>query len=99
MKAVNEIAQDIEALVRKAAVEYHYFSKLEVEVTRNGADFEIHVQDMYSTPPFNSGLVFDLVEYFGTKRIDSRSFDISGCETCDYGSRYGYDLTVKGSTL
>ena len=99
MKTVNEIAQDIEALVKKAAEEHHYFSKLEIKVTRNGADFEIQVQDMYSPPPFNSGLVFDLVEYFGTKLIDSSRFDIGGCETCDYGSSYGYDLIVKGSTL
>ena len=99
MKTVNEIAQDIEALVKKAAGEHHFFSDLEIEVTRNGADFEIKVQDMYDAPPFNSGLVFDLVEYFGTKLIDSSRFDIRGCETCDYGSSYGYDLTVKGSTL
>lgn len=100
MKTNEQITTDVTELVKKAVGDdYHYFSDLTVEVEREGDTIKIHVEDMYSSPPFNSGLVFDLVEYFGTKNINSNQFSIEGCETWDYGYSYGYDLIVKGSTI
>lgn len=44
-------------------------------------------------------VLMELIQYFGTKKIKV-VYDIesSGCETCDYGSRYGYTLEIVNPT-
>jgi hypothetical protein len=38
----------------------------------------------------------ELAEFFDTKNInDDEKFSNGGCETCDWGSSYGFELVVR----
>jgi len=50
---------------------------------------------MYEAPPLNLGMLMKYAEFFGTKNINDSRFSHGGCETCDYGSSYGYTLIIK----
>lgn len=40
-------------------------------------------------------VLMELIQYFGTKKIKVvDEIDMSGCETCDHGSEYGYTLEI-----
>jgi hypothetical protein len=69
--------------------------KIEVE-TNTENEVCITVSCMYEAPPLNLEVLTELSEFFGTKNInDDDRFNWSGCETCDYGSSYGYTLTIR----
>ena len=55
--------------------------------------FEVH--QMYDCPELNFSIYKKYSEFFGTDNIDKYD-DISesGCESCDYGSKYGYAIRV-----
>lgn len=60
----------------------------------------VRVSAMYESPPFNTAVVLAFAKMFDTVNIDEDRFSMGGCETCDYGSQYGYTLTIKpGKTL
>jgi len=73
-----------------------YIYDLLVEVTVNTPEsVRIKISDMYSAPPMNSELIFALCEFFDTKHInDVDRWTYGGCETCDWGSSYGFELEV-----
>lgn len=95
----EKISADVEAIVRKHADKWHTFGELNVQVSESNGTLFVHVSDMYESPPFHSELIFALCDYFGTKKIDSAKFGIGGCDTCDFGSSYGYDLTIRDACL
>lgn len=66
---------------------------LSVEVSKD--EVTIRVGQMYEPPPLNLGILLDLAEFFGTKNIDDDRFSHGGCETCDYGSEYGFTLRIR----
>lgn len=68
-----------------------------IEVVENDPNrIQIKIECMYGAPTFNLPLLMELAEFFGTKNInDDDSFALSGCETCDYGSSYGFTLTIR----
>lgn len=56
----------------------------------------VSVDQMYETPPLNSVTVQMLCEAFGTRHIDeTEQWSEGGCETCDYGSSYGWTIRIK----
>ena len=56
----------------------------------------LSVSKMYEAPGLSFANLMELAEFFGTKAInDERRFNVSGCETCDYGSSYGFQLRIK----
>lgn len=56
----------------------------------------ITVARMYEPAGLSLANLMDLAEFFGTKAInDDDRFNNGGCETCDYGSSYGFTLTVR----
>lgn len=56
---------------------------------------EISVSDMYSAPGVTFSNLMQLAEKFGTKQIDiDKCISSEGCETCDYGSQYGFVIEV-----
>ena len=64
-----------------------------------GDGFEIIFAQMYSPPTLSFDNMLEISEYFGTKEIDfNNSISTSGCETCDYGSFYGYEIEVYKAT-
>ena len=68
-----------------------------IEVLSNKTEnVVIKLHCMYESPAINIDILTQLAEFFGTKNInDDDRFGICGCETCDYGSSYGFNLTVR----
>lgn len=64
----------------------------------NGAGFEIDMTQEYDRPTASMALLLLLAEHFGTHRIDIDEVSERGCESCDWGSRYGYTVQVYGAT-
>jgi hypothetical protein len=62
--------------------------------------FEVHISKMYLDHIIGLNLdrLMQLAELFGTTSIDVDNYSDSGCETCDYGSAYGYDLQIRKAT-
>lgn len=57
---------------------------------------EVTISCMYEVPSPTFDLLMQLAKFFVTKNInDDKSFANCGCETCDYGSSYGYTLTIR----
>lgn len=69
-----------------------------------GSGFEIKISQEYEYVDMNFEILFNLAEYFGTKKIDIDNWSSRGCDTCDYGSSYThsiqiYDLTKNIPTI
>ena len=59
-------------------------------------EVRITLKCMYEAPAINLNILMQLADFFGTKNInDDDRFASIGCETCDYGSSYGFTLTVR----
>ena len=83
----------------KSITPENYDGELEdliINVEKN-TDKEIlfEVSKMYSSPTLNFSIYKKYSEFFETNNIDKYD-DISGagCETCGYGSQYGYAIRV-----
>lgn len=66
-----------------------------VEVQIGDDYVRIKLYQMYEAPGLKLSHLMALCEFFGTKNIDDERFSQNGCDTCDYGSRYGFDLVVR----
>lgn len=67
---------------------------LQVEIEPNKVS--ITLAQMYEPPGLSFAQLMSLAEFFGTKNInDDDRFGEAGCETCDYGSSYGFTLTIR----
>lgn len=72
--------------------------KYDVKVSEDSITIEVSA--MYSSPSLNFPILKRMAEYFDTENInDDDRFGYGGCETCDYGSSYGYTLTVRPNTV
>lgn len=57
---------------------------------------EIEVTAMYDRPSINLGFLKALSEFFQTDEIDTYDgTSWQGCDTCDYGSKYGVVIQVR----
>ena len=72
-----------------------------LEVTKNTHDeVAITISCMYEAPSPTLEVMTKLADFFGTRNInDDDRFANGGCETCDYGSSYGYTLTIRPEQL
>lgn len=96
---INIPLPDPDAIQYKTEKEVESVPKTyEVEVRGTNADFHFSYARMYEAPPLGYKQLRALVEYFGTEKIDTSSFANSGCETCDHGSSYGFDVMIEGAT-
>lgn len=67
-----------------------------INVTAAPEKVSIAVSCMYAAPSPTLAVLRQLADFFGTDNInDDDHFSNGGCETCDYGSSYGYTLTVR----
>lgn len=67
--------------------------QFEVRILEDKIELDIFM--MYDSPGLSFQKLMALAEFFETKAInDTDSFAYGGCETCDYGSKYGFTLTV-----
>ena len=68
----------------------------EIEVSIKNGTVDIRISKMYEAPGLSFSHLKRLSEFFDTDNInDDERFSNGGCETCDYGSSYGFVLTVR----
>lgn len=59
---------------------------------------EFTFRNEYDKLDMNTEILFKMIQFFNTDQIDFDDNDSGGCETCDWGSRYGHDFTIwKGN--
>ncbi len=66
-----------------------------------GSDLMIECGQMYDPPPeITPEQGKALQELFGCSdvRLNHSAFAQSGCESCDWGSRYGHEISIVGAT-
>ena len=65
----------------------------EISVKKDRVD--ITLSSMYSPPGLSFANLKALSEFFETDNInDADGFASPGCDTCDYGSSYGFTLVI-----
>ena len=70
-----------------------------VRFAQNGTTLYVDYFHEYYAPPFNGDTVEDLKSFFAAKSVVlADDIDIGGCESCDFGSAYGYRLIVRGAS-
>lgn len=57
--------------------------------------YEVTLSSEYCPPGLSLKHLIALSEFFGTQNITDERFSHGGCETCDYGSDYGFTLIIK----
>lgn len=57
--------------------------------------FAIEWTQMYDSPDLNFDLLFTISALFSTTLIDVGIVSEGGCESCDYGSKYGHQIIVR----
>ncbi len=90
--SIEEIKAKVDELFLRAADQ-----KPETEVVAYpDGSLEISVSAMYEAPGRDLKTVIALGEYLGTMNInEGGSIQHRGCDTCDYGSQYGFTLIVN----
>ena len=69
--------------------------RLQIRISKNeesGIIFD--VSDMYDPPVLNLLILKSLSDFFETDNITTDKFSNKGCETCDYGSSYGFTVFI-----
>jgi hypothetical protein len=70
-----------------------------IDISGDNNRFVFEYCEQYSPPDLSYKLLRSWVEHFGTEQIDtSDHISQKGCETCDYGSRYGFRIIIEGAT-
>ena len=89
--------QEVEAEVRRIWAEELSAKYVNgtVEVKKFDKMWHITIKQMYEYVPLTLKHLVALSEFFGTQNISDSRQAWGGCETCDYGSSYEIDLTVK----
>lgn len=92
-KLQNNVETLFESQVRSA------YTNLMVEVRQHGDDIHVEVSQMYEHLPLTFDTLMKLSELFGTKEYAVNQWGHGGCESCDYGSKYAHEFTVKASCV
>lgn len=70
--------------------------EIDVNVRRSGGRVDLSIAQMYERPKLRFEDINKLAEFFDTLNIETGSeFGSGGCETCDWGSEYGFELYVS----
>ncbi len=54
----------------------------------------IEIGQEYRSPDLDFNILRNLQDFFECENILQDTFSQEGCETCDYGSSYGYNITI-----
>lgn len=99
--------EEIEAKVKEIWIDDFYYDEehtrkrfnppdISVEINEDRPLVQITLSQMYSSPQLNLKVLRQLADFFETDNInDDERFADEGCETCDYGSSYGFTLSVR----
>lgn len=89
----QEIINKVKELWAEDDGEWSKF-KVEVEITKSKVDITLSRQ--CDSPGLSFAHLKALSEFFETDSInDDDRFSSSGCESCDYGSKYGFTITIR----
>jgi len=82
-------------------VENSYGEGPKIDIIYNSeSKIRVQLTSMYCPPGLTFAQLMLLSEAFGTKQIDAgEKIDESGCESCDYGSCYGFIVDIKPEPL
>jgi hypothetical protein len=75
------------------------YTDLEVEVRQYNDEVHIEVSQMYEHLPLTFDTLMKLPELLGTKEFSVNQWSHGGCESCDYGSKFAHEFTVKVSCV
>jgi hypothetical protein len=64
--------------------------------THNG--LMIIIGNMYKSPELSFAKLLELSQLFGTTEIDVDNYSETGCESCDWGSDYGHEISIGNPT-
>lgn len=97
MKMHDHTDEAIKAKVEEIwRVRPHDWRELEIKIERDGLAVRLTLTSMYDAPPYNYEIASQLAEFFGTTDINNADhIDAPGCDTCDYGSSYGFTLVIQ----
>ena len=92
--------EEIEAKITELWKDDDYtWEKTNCEIKILDSKVTITLSKMYSAPGLSFKHLSALSDFFETRNInDDDRFNHSGCETCDYGSSYGFTLTIRPDT-
>ena len=82
----------------KGQLEYD-FEDLDTKVHQSGDEIYVTVSKMYNHLPLTFDTLMKLSELFGTRDFAVNQWSHLGCDTCDFGSEYAHEFTVKTSAV
>lgn len=89
MKTQEEILEKINELWPKS------YTSIKRDIKIYSDHIDITLSSMYKPPGLTFKQLLELSKFFETDKIDDANhFDNPGCETCDYGSSYGFTLRI-----
>ena len=95
---IKRTDEEIEEFIT-ANIEIYEYDKFECDISRNkDGSIKIDMSRMYEHLKFktnNLQFLIALAGFFGTTNINDTRYNWDGCETCDYGSKYGTVLTIR----
>lgn len=94
---LEKLQNDVEAVF--TAEKSYDWQDVQVEAREYGDEVHIEVSKMYEHLPLTFDTLMKLSELFGTRDYSVNQWSHGGCETCDYGSKYAHEFTVKSSAL
>lgn len=70
------------------------------QFTRTNKDkYCLKIENEYRPPFLDFKTLVKLSKIFGTEEIDVDHYSEKGCDTCDYGSKYGHEISIFNPTL
>lgn len=96
MNDTEKLAQNIKDILNLDTGSNYRDAKCRINVIGN--EILITYGQMYESPTLNFASLIKLSELFGTQEIDVDDYAHSGCDTCDYGSDYGHEISIKNAT-
>lgn len=93
---ITRTKEEIEAFISKLfPSELPHHRILIVEPAVDGS-IEIEATDMYGPPTFDFKRLKAISDFFDTTNIDTiDTISQEGCETCDWGSKYGSRIRIR----
>ncbi len=89
----NELADELIKIINPVGYKVH----VTVVGAVDGCDIEFG--KMYDPPPpLNLRHMDALGKLFGTEDVTVNGYSVEGCETCDFGSDYGYTINIRQVT-
>lgn len=86
----NEIKTHVEKILDKGTL---------YALHEYNTNIDIEYASMYHAPEISLNELIALRDLFGADDVKTNNdFSQTGCETCDYGSKYGYYIEIKKAT-